>query len=151
MFIIKWINTLDLINIPPGHPLETITKVSTTDRNIIRHLTIQINNITIGITSTRSNTADPRTNNNSTMVPHLQGFQLYHLMMMIYCLQVCQHERKGYTFNLYKPQYTITTGTKYYTWLMPQYTYNLVTHIFSATYTGTSNSQAPNTYSETIS
>ena len=35
----KCINPLDLVNIPPYHPPETITKVSTTERNIIHNMT----------------------------------------------------------------------------------------------------------------
>ena len=69
----------------------------------------------MGITSTCSNTEYPRTNTNSPMVPHIQGLQLYHLTMMVSCLQVCQNESKWYSFNLANPQSTITTGTKYYT------------------------------------
>ena len=67
------------------------------------------------ITITGRNTTDPITNTNFPIVPHLQGFQLKHLMMMIYCLQMCQHESKRYIFNLSKPKPTITIGTKYYT------------------------------------
>ena len=67
----------------------------------------------MGITSIVSNTVEPITNTNSPMVPQLQGFQLYHLLMMISCLQVYHHEIKWYTFNLSKPQSIITTGTKF--------------------------------------
>ena len=49
MFITKLINTLYILNIAPDNPLETITKVSKTERNIIHNLTIQINNIIKGI------------------------------------------------------------------------------------------------------
>ena len=49
------------------------------------------------------------------MVTHLQGFQFYHLMMIIPCPQVLQNGIKWYTLNLENPQATITTGTKYYT------------------------------------
>ena len=114
-FITKLINALHLVNIPPDYTPETITKVSTTVRNIIHNLTIQINNIIMGITITGSNTAYSITNINSPMVTHLPGFQLQHLMIIIYFLQVLQHERKQYTFNLSKSQSTISTGTKYYT------------------------------------
>ena len=75
-FITKSINPLDIVNIPSDHPPETITKVSTTERNRIHNLTSHINNIIMGITSTGSNTADPRTNTNCHRVPNLQGFQL---------------------------------------------------------------------------
>ena len=68
-------NPLDIVNIPPDHPPGTITNISTTERNKIHNLTRQINNIIMGITSTGINTSDPRTNTNSPMVPHLQGFQ----------------------------------------------------------------------------
>ena len=63
-FITKLINPLDLVNIPPDRPPETITKVSTTEINIIHNLTRQINNIIMGITSTGINISDPRTNTN---------------------------------------------------------------------------------------
>ena len=114
-FIKNLINPLDIVNIPLDHPPETITKVSTTERNRIHNMKELINNIVMGITSTCSNTAYPRTNTNYPMVQQLQGFQLYHLMMMVSCLQVCQNERKWYSFNLARPQSTIKIGTKYYT------------------------------------
>ena len=69
----------------------------------------------MGITSICSNTVYHITNTNSPMVPHLQIFQLQHLIMMVSCLQVFQNERKWYSFNLANPQSTITIGTKYYT------------------------------------
>ena len=49
MFITKLINPLYILNIAPDNPLETITKVSKTERNIIHNQTIQINNIIKGI------------------------------------------------------------------------------------------------------
>ena len=75
-FIPKLINPLYLVNISPDHPLDTITKFSTTEINIIHNLTRQINKIIMGITSTGINTTDPRTNTNYPMVSHTQGFQL---------------------------------------------------------------------------
>ena len=72
----KLINPLDLINIPPDYSPETITKVSTTERNRMHNLTRQINNIVMGVTSTCDNTLDPRNNTNYHMVTHLQWFQL---------------------------------------------------------------------------
>ena len=56
--ITKRINPLDHVNIPPDHPPETITKVSTIERNRIHNLTRQINNIIMGKTSTGSNNTD---------------------------------------------------------------------------------------------
>ena len=144
--ITKYINPLDVVNISPYHPPEKITKVSTTERNIINNMKKQINNIMMGITSTGSNTAYPITNINCPMLSHLQGFQLYHLTMMVSWLQVWHNERKWYLFNLDRPQYNITTGTKYYTWLTPHHTSNLVTHVYKDTNTGNSNPQAPKTY-----
>ena len=94
-FITKFINLIYLLKILPYHPPETINKVSTTERNIIHNMTKQINNIIMGITSTCRNTAYPRTRTNSYMVPHLQGYQLYHLIMIVSCLQVLQNERNG--------------------------------------------------------
>ena len=55
-FITKVINPIDIVNIPPYHLPEIITKVSTTERNIIHNMTKQINNIIMGINSTCSNT-----------------------------------------------------------------------------------------------
>ena len=49
-----------------------------------------------------------------------------------------------------KPQSTIKTGTKYYTWLTPHHTSNFVTHINRTNNIGTSNSHVPNKDSETI-
>ena len=69
-------NSLDIVNITPDYPPETITNISTTEKNIIHILTRHMNNITMGITSTGSKTNDPRSNISSTMEPHLQGFQL---------------------------------------------------------------------------
>ena len=67
----KQIITLDLVNITPHHTPETITKVSTTDRNRIHNIKNNINNITMGITSKCRKTADPRTNINPPMVLQL--------------------------------------------------------------------------------
>ena len=102
-FITKYINPLDIVNIPPYHPLETINKVSITAINRIHNTTKQINNIIMGITSTRRNTAYPIDNTNYPMVPHIQGFQMYHLMMMVSCLQEWHNQRKWYSFNPTKP------------------------------------------------
>ena len=63
-FITSWINPLDLVNIQLDHPLETITNVSSKDRNVIYNLTKEINNIITGITSAGRNTEDTRTNTN---------------------------------------------------------------------------------------
>ena len=54
-----------IVNIQPDNPLETITKVATTERNIIHSLPGEINNTIKGTTSTVRKTADPRTNTNS--------------------------------------------------------------------------------------
>ena len=91
-FITKYINPLNIVNIPPYHPPGTITKVSTTDINRIHDMGKHTNNIIMGMTSTCSNTAYPRTNTKSNMVTHLQRSQLYHLMMMVFCLQVFQND-----------------------------------------------------------
>ena len=88
MFITKYINPLDILNISPYHPPETITKVSTTERNIIHNMKKQINNVMMVITGTCRNTAYPITNTNYPMVPHLHGFLLQHIMTMVSCLQV---------------------------------------------------------------
>ena len=64
-FLTSWINLLDIGNIQPDHQPSKITKVSTIERNIIHNLTIDINNIIMGITSKVTNTAYPITNTNS--------------------------------------------------------------------------------------
>ena len=69
-------NPLDLVNIPPDYPPETTSKVSTTERNRIHHLTRYINNIIMGITSTGRITAETISKTNSPMLIHIQGFQL---------------------------------------------------------------------------
>ena len=82
----KIINPIDIVNIPPAHQPEKITKVSTTERNRTHNSIREININLMGITSTGRNTVGPRTKTNPPMVPRLQGLQVQHLMMVIYCL-----------------------------------------------------------------
>ena len=84
------------------------------------------------------------------MVSKIQAFQLYHLIMIISLFLLFRHRIKWYMFNLDKPQSTITTGTKYFTLQTPQFTYNLVTHVYRSTHSCSSNSPVPNADSDTI-
>ena len=73
-FVTSCSNPLDIGNIQSGHPPETITRVTTTERNIIHNIPIEINTTIMGGTITGINTADLSNNINSLWYHNSNGY-----------------------------------------------------------------------------
>ena len=121
-FIKNFINPLDIVNIQPDHSPATITKVETTGRKIIHHFSRDIKNNITNRTSPGRNTKDPRTKTNYLWKHISRGENCRTWWWWFPTSKVENNKRVCYTLDMSKTQFTITTGTKCYTWLTPHHT-----------------------------